>query len=728
MHSGANAPIIKPIKPLSFEEFLTLNKSNPEQKDENPARHLFAAETVQEYINNFDYSNLENFFFIHLDFLDAVQSSIVMDRMKYPTGIALIRDARQALPLEKRLPPDSIFIEIDNLLLRALGTLRGIDHVLKYKKQHSNDDCYDLGRSQLQDIFRHLVLQLTATSHPDLKKSQQDFNTHLITVLHETGLDAGIKKSKSFAKLLGHYRDLAALIDPAKSMVTILSHQIGDTVIIIREIAHPITKKTTGQRMQLGVLQEIHEKLPDRYRDFHSAKKLAFQQANQAFHDLLIQDDRRLPAQSRKTIGPTIKNGYLAVTELEFIRPEGTEIARTVSLRCGSIAYIGDDDHEHRLDSYAQENFEQLKKTANTQLLHLTLLLTDTVINDQDVMIKITKDAADKLHGVHYSNVPTNLHGTLLGATFSNINVADIVHERAAVMPTHKKFTTTVERLSRAARVVKAAEVINIASSKEDMMNVTICASGQDRTGTAVEVATILWMVRQYEIHRVLVTRETIEIVRATGCHNAFLACLATPGSQGMKEDSASDFFMPATRKYYYRKTAGTNKIPPIDTTAVDMLISSWSQSPSKQKLVQLEAVYEKAHATIMQAETSENIEKILLAWSRQAADSLKNMPGGLFGDTLRFLKNSDPVVTSFHESKTLKQLEQLNEMIVAKKPLDEILTHFRSDINTEKMLYHDENRLCTVFLQLEKLITVCSQRLTHLHPGLHMDTKIVRH
>jgi hypothetical protein len=50
-------------------------------------------------------------------------------------------------------------------------------------------------------------------------------------------LDIGIDNSNDFKKLLRHYRDLAALLEPAKTIKTITTHRLDDFEITQTEIS-----------------------------------------------------------------------------------------------------------------------------------------------------------------------------------------------------------------------------------------------------------------------------------------------------------------------------------------------------------------------------------------------------------------------------------------------------------------------------------------------------------
>ena len=168
---------------------------------------------------------------IHLDALDDT-TSYLEENKTYPTGIALVRDARDAKPLNRRYSPDNPIILANNMLLRALNTMRGIDHSLRANHFYDQADYLNKSLSKLVKNIIDFQIAYYKKPHNDstnLKKWHTYFNHELIEILHSTFLDEGLREN-DYEKLLSHYRYLASVLDPAKSMVTILHDKKNDII------------------------------------------------------------------------------------------------------------------------------------------------------------------------------------------------------------------------------------------------------------------------------------------------------------------------------------------------------------------------------------------------------------------------------------------------------------------------------------------------------------------
>ncbi len=576
----------------------------------------FPLDAAFVFINQFNYGQLENLILQHLDALDGINTTF--------EGSVMTRDATSALPLDQRLRPDDPIILKENLLLRTLSVVRGIDQVLKYQHAKNPVELWEIGRVKLKILYQQLIITLIdgdVITAANLNTIQKEFNTQLIQVLHEMQLDTGITNSRGFKKLLGHYRDLAALLEPAKTMTTITKHQLGEVEITQTETSVPITKKTAEQKQQINVMKKVIPRQPEIYNDYHSSKKVAFQQANQAFCELLKMDDRRLPAQARYMIAPTLKNAYVVTNKVAFKNGDDETATHCTNLRCASPVYIGGDDNVDKIKKYAHENLVQLQAAAGEKSLHIAILMTKTILNHQDFMIstminELETINVDKMQTAlnrktididgyfYYSYIPTNFQGAT-----ENAELAPIIAELHLRLPVTAK---PADFLNRYARLDCAAQVINLFSNVANFMNVTTCASGQDRTGTATEAATQVWLVNQYKNYGLQDARAMIEKQRALGGHNALLASLAAPGSPGMKADShIKDYFTELTDLYFYRELARTNKLPPLDQTAVEELLDRWHDKKNH--------VYEQSIFKIENARVPADIQIALLEWLEMA-------------------------------------------------------------------------------------------------------------
>jgi hypothetical protein len=327
-------------------------------------------------------------------------------------------------------------------------------------------------------------------------------------------------------------------------------------------------------------------------------------------------DDRRLPSQARLSIGPTVKNGYVVINKCD-ITPRGGDTTSThfTTLRCASLAYVGEDDNKVKMDKYASENLLQLLAAGGNKNLHMTMLLTDTVLNHQDIMIKTTKTAIETINKLqsdvqtYFSYIPLNFQGSAEKAVLS-----PILAEHNLQLPAHFK---AFDFMNRHARLDYAAHVIYLFFNVVNFINVTTCASAQDRTATALEVATQLWLLDQYIEHKITVTRADIEKQRALGCHNALLASFAAPGSPGMKHESMiAGYFTALTEQYFYRYTARTNKLPLFDEALVQALLNHWQDKKN--------IIYENALFQIQNARSEAAILLGLSEWLEIAIPTVK--------------------------------------------------------------------------------------------------------
>jgi hypothetical protein len=554
-----------------------------------------------------NYSKLESLIMIHLDALDGIETKVDIDKtkIKYPTGVALIRDATNSLPLQKRLAPDHPTILAENMLLRAINTMRGIDYVLEKKGLHKEREKLKLRTLQLiAEITafknQNKVIDKTKSLH-EIENIQTNFNSALIQTLHTSKLDEGLKNEKDYAHLLQHYRDLASTLDPAKSLITIFKDQRENdkkkVEITHTETSHPITKKTDKQKnIQLKLMQEINPATKE--KNYHSEVKPAFRIANAFFSELIAKDDRRLSAQNKNTVGPTAKNPYTVNNEIVFaILPDTDDGKIEVkhssfkSLRCGTPVYLGKHASDIQRTDYAIENLQQLataaKEFAHADKVHITLVLTDSILQDQHTVYEITNAARKKL-GIEMSYVPINAEGTA-----RLLEISPLIKSKPNSPSIHSNVGDKAARVAKARDIILLASENTITQSTDEktqdtsdskqvrMINLTICASGQDRTGTAQEIATQQWIADEYKKQIGIIfpqknkerAIEDVAMMRAMSGHNVVLATLAAPGSPGLKKDSLPGaYFSEAVNALLYRTTAKTNKESHIDKLAVSLI------------------------------------------------------------------------------------------------------------------------------------------------------------
>ncbi len=716
---------------LSYRDFLA-SYGTGDSPNQPPTILMHAA------LNTFNYGKLETAILIYLDHLDGVKTSLEIDESKttYPTGIGYIRDCTAAKKLEDRLSPDDPIIIGNNLLLRALGAARGIDHVLIHKYDTEHYDAYQNARIKLQLYMRELIFEINANSkdmdNEILNAIHRKFNLKLSALLHETNLNNDLETPQQHAKLIGHYRDLSSVLDPAKTVVTLRNENIEGIDITFRETSYPITVKTAEQKHQLEVMTNIkmsdseldEEEInsdeeqehftsaavtpaeppleePVAGRNYHAVKPVAFQIADEAFVGLIQKDDRRLPAQTRYTVAPTVKNGYIVHNEIELKNSAQETIGKSEnwSLRAATMAYIGAGETHARSVMYAKENIQQLMQAAKQYIpasvtkFNYAMLLTDTAWGKQDKMIKITRDAIKALaadqHAIQYSYLPTNILGTPQSISYSDF-VLESAKKQSVTPP-----STAGDLMDKKARIEKVGKVINILNNSGDVINITACASGQDRTGSAQEVASIFWEAQEIAKHLKQFHGEAthepsasplmshIMYSRALGLNNAILGTLSTPGSTGMKTDSRPDNYFPEIiNAYFYRKTAKTNKAPPIDKAQVEKLYL-----PNITK-AELQQTYAASLKTINETSDPKIILTALTVWAETAlryqqlkepkglrdkiSDTIaKSMRFGLFGNSdkekARSMRNiATEMVAFLRDQKVLSKPVDIYQMITS--------------------------------------------------------------
>ena len=250
---------------------------------------------------------------------------------------------------------------------------------------------------------------------------ERDFNTFLIKQLHEANLTQGVTTKEDAEKLLFHYRNLSSLLVPARTMVTLTYDKTND--VLHRETQYPVTKKTQAQKAAIEQLSDINPYPLKVDKTAHTAQKQAMQVADSLFMDLMLQDDRALPAQTRKTHLAGAKNAFIVKNELFFdaaakgIKPDADStlwLART-----GVPVYVGKGETAERIQFHTRENIEQIRSAA-TKLtdknltLHLTTLNTNTFLEKQSKMIGVLKAVIreDKNSKDSMSIASTNIQGT----------------------------------------------------------------------------------------------------------------------------------------------------------------------------------------------------------------------------------------------------------------------------------------------------------------------------
>jgi hypothetical protein len=304
----------------------------------------------------------------------------------------------------------------------------------------------------------------------------------------------------------------------------------------------------------------------------HNVRNLASQQADSFFVDLMVQDDRALPAQARKTHLVGTKNAFIVKNELIPVDslPNEAQLAdyhasthNTLWLaRTGVPVYVGKGEEKDAIQLHTTENLQQIRLAAQERMgrdelyLHVTCLNTYTPLENQKSMIDHLYEATRgrESGGDEISYLPTNHDGT-----FRAMDVAPYLKFAEGSEPSYSLPLQKADRLAQVTKVVLAAAQDNATVS------IVQCASGQDRTGTAVEKATQVWMQGRYaDLGR---NTANIETMRALGGNAAEIATHFVPGSPGMKKESmANNFFgdesafSKTASEQFYLSSAETNK------------------------------------------------------------------------------------------------------------------------------------------------------------------------
>lgn len=500
-------------------------------------------------------------------------------------GGTWLRDATAATPLSRRtLRKDAPVIEGNNALLRCLSRLRPIDYAIEKKMGLESESL----RKDLKDKLIVLTGEIlaiveSATSekekHDAIKEKEREFNTYLVQQLHKAGLTRECESKQDAERLLAHYRTLSSVLSPARTMVTLTYDPIGK--VVQRETQYPVTKKTPRQKEELAKLNVVtpsHERVE---KSAHSTHSLAQQEADSLFVDLLVSDETTLSAQARKTHLVGVKNAFIVKNELMPIVDEAVldnptlldamtaEPINTLWLaRMGSPVFIGRGEKYDTIVEHTKENLEQVRHAAKEHMkleslhLHVITLNTDSFLQQQERIVRAmyqvlrTPDTND-----HLSYMPTNVDGT-----FRLLDIAPEFSRRSIL----SKGTPP---LQKATRLESVSRVLLDSAVTEDTLSVVHCASGQDRTGTAVEKVIQDWMKKRYGER----DSTNIETMRAEGGNVAEITSHYVHGSPGMKAESIADNFWNEQRTFNARVTeelylasASTNKKNKVGT--VDFL------------------------------------------------------------------------------------------------------------------------------------------------------------
>jgi|GEM_PF-5070854 len=489
----------------------------------------------------------------------------------YRQGNAWVRDATAAKDLKDFPNIKDPKIERNQLYMRALSRLRAVDYAL----EHSGLTFAESLREALKASFASML----ESEHPDEKA----FDDGLIEILHKAGLTDGVVDAKGAKKLLGRYRLLSSLIDPALTLITVTYDE--NLRILQREVQRPITQKSRDQAEEMEALNELNAHPTPEEKNAHNSSKLAMQKADKIFASLLAKDDRMLGAQSRKTHAVSgARNAYVMELETEIdVDAPSADMDYTQPLqddeplslvRMGVPVYIGKGEQAKNNEVHTIRNLNQIRLAANkNQKLHLTVLNTNMPHGSQDKMIAgMARAVEESIVPDAMSVVPVNDIGT---ASLPELS-PDVKHDASI---NQRKPGRKIDRLDDAVSVILNARDKGYTSCVN-------CASGQDRTGTVVERAAQTWTMKKWREKygdKTVLTQAALENqvqqMRAKGFNAAEIASHTLPGSPGLKPVSrAYNLFESKAglgaeaEKVLYRDGALTNTSNPVSGKSVQIL------------------------------------------------------------------------------------------------------------------------------------------------------------
>jgi len=475
-------------------------------------------------------------------------------------GNEWVRDATRATPLEERIPHDHPDIEVNNALMRCLARVNSIDYAIG--KKYPGVVCLAI-RKDLNEKLKQLILDIykfevitDAEKRKKIKHCEAQFNTYLLEKLHEANLTKGCTTAQDGEKLLEHFRNLSSLLVPARTLVTITYDD--KNFALNRETQYPVTELTDSQIEEIKKLRV--PKFSGVENTAHNPSNLASMEADSLFVDLMLKGDRAMPAQTRKSHVVLAKNAFIVKNEVAFGVGNKPSDPTIWLARSGSPVYVGKGKSEEFIQHHTQEILEQIRLCAKKHMgksklsLHVASLVTDISVQNEHRIVSHIRDATRaKKGGDDYSYMPLNLIGTL-----SPLSIADRV----------KSKPSGITPLEKASRLDSAVSVIVKEAIKGgDQIVLVHCASGQDRTGTAVEKAKQQILNFLYKKRYEIIDEKNIEIVSAQGGNAAEIASHLSPGSPGMKAQSrANNFFLGRrtfsreVEKELYLDSANTNK------------------------------------------------------------------------------------------------------------------------------------------------------------------------
>lgn len=521
------------------------------------------------------------------------------------------RDATQALDIDKRLPRDDVRFQSTQMLCRCLTRLASVYHAIETKLEDkralSQSLLADLA-SQVAEIMQQHQYMLSPDPIDSLPKPssyfhdvEQAFNLKLVETLRQANLLTGIDTQKKAEKLLFHCKNLYSVLRPARTVVTVTKaqRQNGEP-IYLKTVNRPITKKTPQQRQALESLRVVGRAEDRDGKTLHRSMPIAMQEISALFYPKLLDDRTMLPAQARKFIAHTVKNGWDVVETLseqnplrvaELVPCQNSEGQACVLRyrRSGSPAPTATIPEQELLDATRESILQIQNMTADegaTPELCIFNLMTRIDYQYQKQAIDVERwfagDAEARFKG--NAAVLSNLGLVVAPTAFHGKVHSPIVSQSAQTMFDLETAGLPNFTMESAIGMVSgyAAKVLHKGHAKvggRDIHVLIHCASGQDRTHTAIVRLLGDWFgayLRQQFATTALGSgaesfagyEQAFVRLFITGNVGPFLNSIMVPGAPGLKSDSKDASIIPLAEEdkkravlgQLYLKSASRNK------------------------------------------------------------------------------------------------------------------------------------------------------------------------
>lgn len=574
-----------------------------------------------------EYRDFARFLFIDSDAIDGIDSHFlekspsinkINSQNSVPTGLAFLRNAYKAKPLNQQCPANHFLREKNYLLQRVTAIVRGVDYQLRClmeidinrKGHYANlraqlkKDHVDLVDAILKTVNKadksikelpenypnrnRIIKGLEKEANQALKNLEKRFNsTKLVNILLLSGL-CRTKDINKIPEILLQNRLLSSTLDPAPSLITYSHFKASPNdlnEINLVQVDHPITEKTAKQKQDL----QLQNSLSDEGKSYHAKKPYPLRLLNALYSRLMLLDDRTLPAQSRKTHATTVKNGFISYLFVNGSNAD--EHAELKQVRHASLVYVGKGETRDKRIADTVGNLEQVfstlqKHDIDSSKYHYQLLVTDygpADLNHETEITNITSSAIHQYNKTHqnslrYSITPLNGFGKFQ-EIFKNFAIPS--EKKSGLFSWLKRrFTTKKIRAHEAAN-------LDLKMHADSGISGGNCASGQDRKGTHLTLVkrkfiAALKFVKDGFSKKV---QARIEEGVIGSRHNIVVNHLLVPGSAGHKTDSLVEgLFGSAATEQMYPESAKTNKKVALDPDLVEKMVQNFEKHAGPQK------------------------------------------------------------------------------------------------------------------------------------------------